>query len=296
MPTHTPFASLALVVFAGAAILGLSACSSTNSRSGMSNNAAQPDVAGAGLFFRTLTVGAHQHKYALYIPPSSALPSPAPSSLPLVVFLNGSGECGTDGVRQLTQGLFPAVLNTPKAWPMVIAFPQKPESDSEWEDHDALVMAAIADAKSQARIDTSRIYLTGLSQGGHGTWMIGAKHADFFAAIAPVCGYGPGGYRVPPDPASVAAIANQLQSMPVNAFHGALDDVVPANQTETMIAALRANTEARPEGTASSGTAQPSSSRLPDRLMTIYPDLNHGCWDRAYRDGGIAKWLLSHKR
>ena len=86
MPTHTPFASLALVVFAGAAILGLSACSSTNSRSAMSNNAAQPDVAGAGLFFRTLTVGAHQHKYALYIPPSSALPSPAPSSLPPVSY------------------------------------------------------------------------------------------------------------------------------------------------------------------------------------------------------------------
>lgn len=257
-----------------------------------------------GLVLRTVEFASPQTKrahYAVWIPEERwADPARMREGWPMIVFLNGSGECGTDGVRQTTQGLLPAVLNKPQDWPFVIVFPQKPESDSEWEDHEAMVLAAIEQTKREVHIDTRRIYLTGLSQGGHGTWMIASRHPRLFAAIAPVCGYGPGGYGVEPDPKAFARVAEALAgaNMPVWAFHGLKDDVVPSSQTDLMVDAVLA---------ARLRTSGPAEVR-----KTIYPDLNHGCWDRAYREGGpvggteagqagvknqtIAEWLLLHTR
>lgn len=266
-----------------------------------------------GLVLRTVEFASPQTKrahYAVWIPDERFVQSslqPHSQGWPMIVFLNGSGECGTDGVRQTTQGLLPAVLNKPQDWPFVIVFPQKPESDSEWEDHEAMVLAAIGQTRRELQIDPRRIYLTGLSQGGHGTWMIAARNPRLFAAIAPVCGYGPGGFGVEPDPRSFAQVAESLAgaNMPVWAFHGLKDDVVPSKQTDAMVEALL---EARSRVGASG-----------EIRKTIYTDLNHGCWDRAYREGGsggppegagddgssaratdkiqtIAEWFLTHSR
>ncbi len=301
------------LIWVGVVCAGLGGCASMNSRTTEHGDE-------RGLLLRTVEFASPHTKrahYAVWIPPSPCsvhsdstanpdrrVPCEGMPGIdhgwPMIVFLNGSGECGTDGVRQTTQGLLPAVLNKPRDWPFVIVFPQKPESDSEWEDHEAMVLAAIEQTQREVRIDPRRIYLTGLSQGGHGTWMIASRHPRLFAAIAPVCGYGPGGFGVEPDPQSFARVAEALASAntPVWAFHGVKDDVVPSKQTDLMIEALL---EAR--------TRAGSSAEI---RKTLYPDLNHGCWDRAYREGGpasdveratpaatnqtIAEWFLTHRR
>lgn len=254
-----------------------------------------------GLFFASVTdtPGGRESRFAYYVP---RIAHEQVTPLPMIVFLNGSGECGTDGVRQTTQGLLPAVLNKPEDWPFIIVFPQKPSSDSEWEDHASLVKACMDFVRARYSIDERRVYLTGLSQGGHGTWMIASMMPGAFAAIAPVCGYGPGGYGVEADPASLDKVAASLADTPVWAFHGDKDDVVPCAQTKSMIDAIRRRRES------SASLAPADRQRLaadPLLRMTIYPDLNHGCWDRAYRVGtstpdapseSIAQWFLRFRR
>lgn len=208
---------------------------------------------------------------------------------PVIVFLNGRGECGTDGTRQLTQGLFPAVISKPEDWPFIILFPQKPDQGSQWEDHESPVLRLLEAVHARYPTDRSRVYLTGLSQGGHGTWMIAARNPSLFAAIAPVCGYGPLA-----DPADLSqerrripfteefgTVAGALTNMPVWAFHGELDDIVPASQSRGMVAAINS---ARQGGSG------------PEPKLTVYPDLNHGSWDRAYREAGIGAWFLEFPR
>lgn len=222
----------------------------------------------AGVAFWQLDSG---EKFAVYTPRGE----PPPAGWPCIVFLNGSGECGTDGQRQLTQGLFPAALNKPQDWPFVIVFPQKPTSKTLWAQHDQMVLACLQTAFNRRPVDRRRVYLTGLSQGGRGTWEIAARHPGLFAAIAPVCGFGP-----------VEQTAPALAGTPVWAFHGEKDDVVRPEQTRAMVAAIAAARNQPP----SHPTADDGLSTT--LRQTIYPDLNHGCWDRAYREAGIGRWLL----
>lgn len=228
-------------------------------------------------------------KYAVYVPRGEA----PKGGWPCIVFLNGSGECGTDGQRQLTQGLLPAVLNKPDEWPFVIVFPQKPTQKSKWIDYKAMVMACLERTEWQLAVNTERVYLTGLSQGGNGTWEIAAATPGMFAAIAPVCGF------VEPDasanrwPGDGATIAEAVLVTPVWAFHGEKDDVVKPVQSRRMVASLDhlASEINAPERSRSVELAQDDGAASQLRL-TVYPDLNHGCWDRAYRDSGLAAWFL----
>lgn len=214
-----------------------------------------------GVIFDTVATTTGASKFACFVPRNYT----DQTEWPVVIFLNGSGECGIDGQRQLTQGLFPAMINAPEDWPMIALFPQKPDKASQWADHDAMVMSVLEWAKARYRVDASRIYLTGLSQGGAGTWAIGAKHPELFAAIAPICGYGKG-----------EQVAAALKEMPIWAFHGEKDNVVPSKQTKDIITAIEA------------AGGKPKA--------TYFPDLNHGSWDRAYRDMELGEWLLSQRR
>jgi predicted peptidase len=189
---------------------------------------------------------------------------------PMIVFLHGKGECGTDGLRHVGQGLGTAIIGNPSEWPFVVLMLQKPDFEKQWEAYDAAVMAAIDDAAKRYRIDASRVYLTGLSQGGAGTWAIGSRHPERFAAIAPICGYG--------DPAKVAALA----SMPVWAFHGESDKVVPVAQSIALVQAVRSAKSAADE-------------RVPLKF-TPYPGVDHNSWDRAYRTEKLGAWFLEHSR
>jgi predicted peptidase len=219
------------------------------------------DVKPATLIARTVSVEGTPHRFAIWIPAAYDPKTPSPC----VVFLHGSGECGTDGLRQTAVGLPPAAKADPQQWPCVIVMPQKPVQAAEWEEYEPLVLACLEQAKRELNIDAKRVSLTGLSQGGHGTWMIGARHPELFAALAPVCGYG-----------HPNTVASRLKGKPIWAFHGEKDDVVPVEETKRMIGALRGN--------------------QPEPKMTLYPDANHNSWDQAYREAGLGSWLLAQTK
>ncbi len=222
-----------------------------------------------GLLFRRLESGS---RYAVYVPRN--YDGSKVRGWPVVVFLHGKGECGEDGQRQAAVGVGPAALLDPVEWHCIILMPQKPDPEKQWEEYDGMVMDELAAVRREWHIDPARITLTGLSQGGHGSWVLGSRHTQVFAAIAPICGYG--------DPIGIVdelAVAGT----PVWAFHGLKDDAVKPEETQRMVDALRA--------------AHPSAGpRGPEPRLTLYPDLNHGCWDQAYRHEGLGTWLLQQRR
>jgi predicted peptidase len=231
-----------------------------------------------GFLFETISKDGVELKSATYVPRNY---DPG-KKWPLIVFLHGAGESGADGSKQIIQGIGSAVLWNPEKWPFIILFPQKPEIGRQWEEYDGAVMALVERAKKDYNIDASRIYLTGLSQGGHGSWVIGSKHPDVWAAVAPICGYGAirgrEGYRPGPREFTGTAdeIAAKLKSIPVWAFHGEADSVVPIAATRELVEALKA----------AGGNVK----------FTTYPGVDHNSWDKAYREEPLGEWLLAQKR
>lgn len=215
-----------------------------------------PETPAPGFHDEVVTVGDVEHRYVVYVPQGYD----ADGAWPLILFLNGRGECGTDGRKQAEVGLGAAIRARPERWPFVVVFPQKPEHDTQWGDHDDLVLATLAKTERELSIDPDKRFLTGLSQGGSGSWQLGAQHADTWAAVAPICGYRRGDW-------TVAA----LKDTPVWAFHGDADNVVPMEQSKLLTAELR-----------EAGGAP---------ALTIYPGVNHNSWDPAYRDSALAEWF-----
>lgn len=236
-----------------------------------------PPMPTTGFLFETLQLDGRSYPYAVYVPRAY---DPA-TAWPLVLFLHGRGESGADGSRMLAQGLGPALQGDPASWPALVVLPQKPTGDTEWEQHEAALLALVARVRARYRVDPDRLYLTGLSQGGHGSWVLGARHAGLWAAVVPICGYGPARQAPrpglpPPFTGSPAELAAALRETPVWAFHGADDDVVPAEETRRLVRALEeAGGEPR---------------------VTILPGVNHGAWDPAYRNPALPRWLLAQRR
>jgi predicted peptidase len=200
--------------------------------------------------------------YALWLPPGYD----ARQRWPLVLFLHGSGERGTDGVRMLAQGL-PRTLPVNNArWPAVVLIPQlTDEGDVRWPDAFGALDALLDRTMRELSIDPDRVYLTGLSRGGHGTWAYGAHRPETFAALAPVCGYG-----------EPEQIAPRVAALPVWAFHGDKDDIIPHDKTVAIVRAIEA------------AGGHPR--------MTIYPGVNHGSWEPAYADPELPRWMLAQRR
>lgn len=214
-----------------------------------------------GFLFQSIHAGDKDYPYAVFVPRDYD----KSRKWPLIVFLHGAGECGTDGAKQVIQGVGSAILWDVQKWPFIVIFPQKPEIRDKWEDHDAAVMAMLSRARKEYNVDPDRLYLTGLSQGGHGTWAIGARHPDLWAAIAPICGYGePGEFAQP------------LKSMPIWCFHGEADTSVPLKESVDITNAIK---------------AVGGNPRL-----TTYPGVGHNSWDKAYREEKLYDWFLEHTR
>lgn len=227
---------------------------------------------------RRMTVGGQEYAWSVMIPAGVEPGGPA------ILFLHGYGECGTDGKANLAVGLPAAVRANPGRWPFVIIVPQKPVHNSEWEDHETAVLAMLDEAAGEGLYNAGRLAITGLSQGGHGTIMLGGYFAERFRAAAPVCGYvdrrfdedqqrlGEFGAKAT-DPSIIAAV-DRLKDMPVWLFHGALDDVVPADESRVLHAGLKA-----------------VGSEV---SYSEYPDANHNSWDDAYGDSALAAWFIRH--
>jgi len=219
---------------------------------------------------REIEIDGNTHRYAVYVPKDL---EPG-KEMPCIVFLHGKGECGEDGMRQTHIGLGPAILQSPEVWPFIVIMPQKPVQDRPWEDFSTLVLAALEATKREWTIDADRVYLTGMSQGGHGTWAIGSMHPEMWAAIAPVCGY--------PEPLSASQIASGVQGLPIWAFHGLADDLVVPERTTQITDLIQAE--------------RGHDASAADLIVSLYPDVNHNSWDKAYREEPLGKWFLKHSR
>ena len=235
------------------------------------------------LVIRPFTHNATPRHLATWYPPGYFDPASASKRWPLIVFLHGKGECGTEGSKQTAQGLIAAAQLNAAGWPAIIIAPQKQAFDGQWAQDEPYVMACLDATLAVERVDPARVYLTGLSQGGAGAWAIGASRGDRFAAIAPICGYG--------DP---ALIAGKLTAMPIWAFHGLRDDVVPPAQSQAMVAAVvAARTDMGKFGGADADVSGPGANvKGPEPKLTMFPDANHNSWDAAYRaKGSDSLWL-----
>ncbi len=185
-------------------------------------------------------------------------------SWPLILFLHGSGERGNELDRVKVNGL-PKELAAGREVPAIVLSPQCPAGLS-W-DSELLVAslnALLDDVPARYRVDPHRVYATGLSLGGFGAWALAAANPERFAAIAPVCGRGD------PD------LAFRLRRIPVWAFHGARDEVVPLSDMQTMADAL-----ARAHG---------------DMRTTVYPDAGHDSWSATYANPEFYTWLLQYEK
>lgn len=215
------------------------------------------------MVYRTVRDDGATHRYAVWLPPGHA----TQKTWPAIVFLHGSGECGTDGEKPTHVGFGPALIAHPERWPFVVVFPQKPVEDEEWEERETLVYKALDDAAKHFAIDRTRVALAGMSQGGHGTWMIGARHPGFWSCLVPICGYG-----------RARSIERRAMNTPVWAFHGLRDDLVDPIDTQKIVAGLREQRTAH--------ALNPATVH-----MTLFPDANHNSWDPAFASDSLNAWL-----
>lgn len=187
------------------------------------------------------------------------------SNYPLVLFLHGMGERGSDLNAVKVHGL--PKLAEERNFPFILVSPQCPlgiARYSNWILHIDSIIALLDDLINKYRVDIERIYVTGLSMGGYGTWEIARRYPEKFAAIAPICGGG-----------STEQL-QQLKNVPVWAFHGDKDEVVPIEESEAMVEALRMV----------GGNVK----------FTVYPEVNHDSWTETYNNPDFYSWLLSQKR
>lgn len=199
---------------------------------------------------------------------------------PLVIFLHGIGERGSDNTRQLRNGVENFVTAAARAQhPCFLVVPQCPP-DATWSPirgtkentpfaetptvPGALLIGLIEELLEDGAVDPDRVYVTGLSMGGYGTWDLVSRRPELFAAALPVCGGG--------DPAK----AEKLVGLPIWCFHGGADQVVPAERSRQMMAALeKAGADAK---------------------YTEYEGVGHDSWTRTYGDSDVLEWLFAQKR
>ncbi len=193
--------------------------------------------------------------YLLYLP--EGYQTGLEHSYPLLLFLHGSGERGTD--LSLVKKHGPLKAAESMDLPFIILAPQCPDIPF-WEVGD--VKRLLNEIVEHYPVDPNKIYITGLSMGGFATWEMLVYYPDIFAAAIPVCG---GGHPFR---------ADTFEHVPIWAFHGAKDDVVPVEYSKMMEKALKV-LEA-------------------DFTLTIYPEADHDAWTKTYNNPEIYEWLLQH--
>ena len=181
---------------------------------------------------------------------------------PLILFLHGAGERGNDLNLIKAHGI-PKIVEQRENFPFIAVSPQCPKH-SWWPVEVEALNALLDDVIERYAVDTKRIYLTGLSMGGYGTWALATAYPERFAAIAPICGGG--------DPDEACA----LKDIPVWVFHGAKDAVVSVEESKKMVKALE--------------------DCGGDVRFTIYPEADHDSWTETYDNPELYVWFLRHSR
>jgi predicted peptidase len=233
-----------------------------------------------GFLDRTVVVAGHDYHYQVYVPADYS----TRDKWPVILFLHGSGESGSDGVLQTTAGLGTAIRRNARRFPAIVVFPQAPDG-SEWVGTQSdMALAALTQATSEFHGDPDRIYLTGLSMGGYGTWYLAYRHPELFAAVVPICGWIedlPGDQSRDPvvpasDGAPLEAVAGRLGRMPIWIFHGEADSAVPVNGSRGPAAALQSV----------SGNVR----------YTEYLGMGHEVWNAVYGSDAFVSWLFAQRR
>ncbi|WP_199188690.1 MULTISPECIES: dienelactone hydrolase family protein [Pirellulaceae] len=178
---------------------------------------------------------------------------------PLVLFLHGAGERGDDLSLVKKHGP-PKLIENGKDFPFIVVSPQCPKG-TWWVTED--VVALMKHIMQIHNVDKNRVYITGLSMGGRGTWQVAGAMADEVAAIAPICG--------PSDVTVVEKIAH----LPIWVFHGGKDSAVNISNSEEMVKLLK--------------------EKGNEAKFTIYPEAGHDSWTETYDNEELYKWLLSHE-
>jgi predicted peptidase len=237
----------------------------------------QPKIE-TGFLDRSVSLGGQTYKYQIFVP-AAYTPS---QRWPVILFLHGSGERGSDGYIQTQVGLGSAIRQNAARIPAIVVFPQA-TADSTWSGTLArMAVGALDQTMREYQTDPARVYLTGLSSGGKGTWYIAYRNPQRFAAIAPVCGWvSPQVFKgdpvVPADSGEVfTALARQLRQVPTWIFHGETDPVVPVEESRKAFAALQA-------------------AGAPVQYSEV-PGTGHNSWDPAYGSPKFWAWLFSQHR
>lgn len=231
---------------------------------------------GAPLFDKLLYNKGNQSLPYRFLKPERIDPA---KTYPLVIFLHGAGERGNDNEAQIQHiaGLF-SDPETRKRYECFVLAPQCQE-DKMWANHDrngdglvmrpiptdpmAMVISLIDKIEKEFPVDRTRIYLTGLSMGGYGTWDLLVRFPNRFAAAVPVCGGGD------------TSTAAKIRHVPIWAFHGALDRIVAPRHSRMMIKALQ------------DAGATPG--------YTEYPDVGHDSWVFAYQEPQLLPWMFQQQ-
>lgn len=183
------------------------------------------------------------------------------SGVPLIVFLHGSGERGTDIEKVKAWGP-PAIVEKNPDFPFMVVSPQLVEGES-W--HALALKGMLDDVLAKYNVDKQRVYLTGLSLGGYGAWDLACRYPQYFAAVAPICGGG------------LTRMVGSMRAIPTWVFHGKKDDAVPEEESARMVEALKA----------AGGNVK----------YTMLPEADHiGAWVHAYGEAGLFDWFMAQRK
>lgn len=198
-------------------------------------------------------------KYLLFLPKGYGEKA---KRWPMILFLHGKGERG-DNLNKVKLHGPPKIVEKRKDFPFIVVSPQCP-ADAWWNDRLDVLINLLDEVVARYDVDTDRIYLTGLSMGGYGTWALGSRYPERFAAIAPICGGG------------IKFMSYSLTKTPIWAFHGAKDEVVALEESERMVKWI--------------------NDRDGNAKLTVYPEAGHDSWTETYNNQELYEWFLKHRR
>ncbi len=202
-------------------------------------------------------------KYVLFVPHDYK----GEKAYPLILFLHGAGERAGGKKQPVEVGIGPAIKKREKDFPALVIIPQV-EKGRNWQagSPDAKrALDILAEVEKEYKVDDKRVYLTGLSMGGFGTWSLAVANPDKWAAIVPICGRGD------------TSKAEKIKDLPCWCFHGDKDPAVKVDYSRQMIEALK-----KAGG---------------DPKYTEYPGVGHNSWDKAYGTDELYDWLFKqHKK
>jgi poly(3-hydroxybutyrate) depolymerase len=273
MPCRPKLLAIALTI----AWAGLVPCTARAAAAVESRLAQAEPEQETGFLNRTVELHGATYRFQVYLPEEWRRNDH--KEWPILLFLHGRGERGSEGLWQTQTGLPQAVRDHPERWPFIIVMPQCPLT-SYWTDNEMLTMAlaALDQEVQEFHADPERTYLTGLSLGGYGAWELARLHPRRWAAVAIAAGgifwsYAPERWQ---QAATLPAeYARALDRTPIWLFQGSEDNLVVPRQSELLYEAVKAN-----------------GGQI--RLWT-YQGLKHDCWSRAFNEPELPRWLLSHR-